>query len=413
MKMRRGRRRFLALMIVCALLAPMAAPAAALGARLPMAGEEEEFLLKDLPFEQGTQEEGAGAASPARAEEAATSVPAVSEAEGPNAESAVPAEKEASVLEPESFPQVTVPAEKYDIVNVGFNNKSLYLRSGPSTSSSALLLPFATERANVRETMDNGWSRVVVRGVEGFLPTSTVKQNNYPFYMARDYTIGGVELKENQVILARSRTADNVYDCYLEGNLSISIPVNGALLLTPEQYYEKNKDKFVSTLIGREESYYSLGSANWGRNVNLELGCQSVDGKIVLPASYFSWCQHGGSGSAADGYQIATVFSSTGYGYGGGLCQVTTTLASAANHAKMYLAEVYPHSQPITYLRPGMTEASIWRNGNIRYQHDFAFFNNRYAPIQIRMKAENGVVTAELYELTLPARQEGEAGPVA
>ena len=413
MKMRRGRRRFLALMIVCALLAPMAAPAAALGARLPMAGEEEEFLLKDLPFEQGTQEEGAGAASPAPAEEAATSVPAVSEAEGPNAESAVPAEKEASVLEPESFPQVTVPAEKYDIVNVGFNNKSLYLRSGPSISSSALLLPFATERANVRETMDNGWSKVVVRGVEGFLPTSTVKQNNYPFYMARDYTIGGVELKENQVILARSRTADNVYDCYLEGNLSISIPVNGALLLTPEQYYEKNKDKFVSTLIGREESYYSLGSANWGRNVNLELGCKSVDGKIVLPASYFSWCQHGGSGSAADGYQIATVFSSTGYGYGGGLCQVTTTLASAANHAKMYLAEVYPHSQPITYLRPGMTEASIWRNGNIRYQHDFAFFNNRYAPIQIRMKAENGVVTAELYELTLPAQQEGEAGPVA
>ena len=265
----------------------------------------------------------------------------------------------------------------------------------------------------MRETMDNGWSRVVVRGVEGFLPTSTVKQNNYPFYMARDYTIGGVELKENQVILARSRTADNVYDCYLEGNLSISIPVNGALLLTPEQYYEKNKDKFVSTLIGREVSYYSLGSANWGRNVNLELGCKSVDGKIVLPASYFSWCQHGGSGSAADGYQIATVFSSTGYGYGGGLCQVTTTLASAANHAKMYLAEVYPHSQPITYLRPGMTEASIWRNGNIRYQHDFAFFNNRYAPIQIRMKAENGVVTAELYELTLPARQEGEADPVA
>ena len=60
-----------------------------------------------------------------------------------------------------------------------------------------------------------------------------------------------------------------------------------------------------------------------------------------------------------------------------------------------------------------MTEASIWRNGNIRYQHDFAFFNNRYAPIQIRMKAENGVVTAELYELTLPARQEGEADPVA
>ena len=290
----------------------------------------------------------------------------------------------------------------------------LHLRTLPSTDADSLGKYYTGVEVEVLDASNFGdWAKVRVRGVEGFLPTSTVKQNNYPFYMARDYTIGGVELKENQVILARSRTADNVYDCYLEGNLSISIPVNGALLLTPEQYYEKNKDKFVSTLIGREESYYSLGSANWGRNVNLELGCKSVDGKIVLPASYFSWCQHGGSGSAADGYQIATVFSSTGYGYGGGLCQVTTTLASAANHAKMYLAEVYPHSQPITYLRPGMTEASIWRNGNIRYQHDFAFFNNRYAPIQIRMKAENGVVTAELYELTLPARQEGEADPVA
>lgn len=168
----------------------------------------------------------------------------------------------------------------------------------------------------------------------------------------------------------------------------------------------KNADKLVPVLIGKEESYYSLNSANWGRNVNLELGCQSVDGRVILPAEYFSWCQHGGSGSKADGYQLATVFSSTGYDYGGGLCQVTTTLASAADYAKMYLAEVYVHSQPVTYLRPGMREASIWRNGNILYQHDFAFFNNRMNPIQIRMKAENGVVTAELYELVLlPARR--------
>ena len=85
MKMRRGRRRFLALMIVCALLAPMAAPAAALGARLPMAGEEEELSLWDLPFEQGVQGEEAAADSSAPAGEAVTSAPAVSDAEESNA----------------------------------------------------------------------------------------------------------------------------------------------------------------------------------------------------------------------------------------------------------------------------------------------------------------------------------------
>ena len=143
--------------------------------------------------------------------------------------------------------------------------------------------------------------------------------------------------------------------------------------------------------------------------MNLELGCQSVDGLVVLPAEYFSWCEDGGSGSKADGYQLATVFSDSGYDYGGGLCQVTTTLASAANHAKMYLAEVYAHSRPVTYLREGMTEASIWHNGNIVYQHDFTFFNNRMNPVRINMKAENGVVTAELYELVLPPEMQEPA----
>lgn len=403
------------MMLVCALLAPLAAPAQAEtdGWQFPLASEtaaeENEWWEQTPAAEQETEQE--------------TSAPSeLSETDGEedptplsDTESSAPPETPQEPAEPEPpaeevFPIVTVPAENYSIVNIGFNNKSLFLRSGPSTSASRLLLPFATERAFVRETLSNGWSRVIVRGTEGYLPTQYVKDNCFPLYLKKDYVIDGVELQEDQWVYARSRDAQNVYDCYTDADLSQHLLLNGALLMTPQEYYEKNADKLIPVLIGREESYYSQNAANWGRNVNLELGCQSVDGRVVLPAEYFSWCQHGGSGSKADGYQIATVFSSTGYDYGGGLCQVTTTLASAADYAKMYLAEVYVHSQPVTYLRPGMREASIWRNGNILYQHDFAFFNNRMNPIQIHMKAGNGVVTAELYELVLPPREEEPAG---
>lgn len=402
------------LMLVCALLAPLAAPAQAEtdGWELPMASEaavEEHDPWEQTPVQEQEPEEETSASS-----EASEAAGEESPTPSPDEESTPPPETPQEPAEPEPpaeevFPVVTVPAENYSIVNIGFNNKSLFLRSAPSTSASRLLLPFATERAFVRETLANGWSRVIVRGTEGYLPTQYVKDNCFPLYLKKDYTIDGVELKEDQWVYARSRDGQNVYDCYTDADISQHLLLNGALLMTPQEYYEKNADKLVPVLIGKEESYYSLNSANWGRNVNLELGCQSVDGRVILPAEYFSWCQHGGSGSKADGYQLATVFSSTGYDYGGGLCQVTTTLASAADYAKMYLAEVYVHSQPVTYLRPDMREASIWRNGNIRYQHDFTFFNNRMNPIQIRMKAENGVVTAELYELVLPPSQEEPA----
>lgn len=400
------------MMLVCALLAPLAAPAQAetSGWKLPLASDSEtaadEWWNQMIVQEQ----EEETVESPENSAENEEESPTPSS----DTESAPPVETPEEAVEPEPpveevFPVVSVPAENYSIVNIGFNNKSLFLRSAPSSSASRLLLPFATERAFVRETLANGWSRVLVRGTEGYLPTQYVKDNCFPLYLKKDYTMDGVELKEDQWVYARSRDAQNVYDCYTDADLSQHLLLNGALLMTPQEYYEKNADKLLPVLIGREESYYSQNAANWGRNVNLELGCASVDGYVVLPAEYFSWCQHGGSGSKADGYQIATVFSSTGYDYGGGLCQVTTTLASAADYANMYLAEVYAHSQPVTYLRPGMREASIWHNGNIVYQHDFTFFNNRMNPIQIRMKAENGVVTAELYELVLPPKEETPA----
>ena len=393
------------LMLVCALLASLALPAQAEGYALPPAEDPAQAEWDELmeAVEAARREMGI---PEAEQDEAGPGDTAPQEGELP-AETEPPAEPEPP--EEEVFPVVSVPAENYSIVNIGFNNKSLFLRSSPSYSGVRLLLPFATERAFVRETLANGWSRVVVRGTEGYLPTQYVKDNCFPLYLNRDYTIDGVTLRENQYVYARSRDGQNVYDCYTDADITQHLLLNGALLMTPEEYYEKNKDRLVPVLIGSEVSYYTQNDANWGRNVNLDLGCKSIDGFVVLPAEYFSWCQYGGSGSKADGYQLATVFSDSGVGYGGGLCQVTTTLASAADHAKMYLAEVYPHSQPITYLREGMTEASIWHNGNIVYQHDFAFFNNRMNPIRINMRAENGVVTAELYELVLPQEPEEPA----
>ncbi len=390
--MRRGKRRLALFMLFCALLTAAAPAAAAEGRALPLAPQ---------PVLEEPAEDPGQAPLPGEEDAAAGEIPAESQGEGESQP-----EPPAPV---EEFPKVEVPAETYQLVNVGFNNKSLYLYQSPSTGSKRLLLPFATERALVRETLANGWSRVILRGTEGYLPTRYLSQNYLPFYMDRDYTVDGVELKQNQHVYARERTAENEYICYTLDKPSLRLAVNGALLLTPQEYYEKNKERFTPVLLGREESYYSTSAAYAGRNTNLALGCQSVDGRIVLPAEYFSWCQHGGSGSKADGYQPATVFSSTGWDYGGGLCQVTTTLASAASHSGLYLAEVYRHSQPVTYLRPGMTEASIWHHSNIVYQHDFTFFNNRLNPVQIRAKAENGVVTAEIYELILP--EETEAAP--
>ena len=129
-----------------------------------------------------------------------------------------------------------------------------------------------------------------------------------------------------------------------------------------------------------------------GRNKNMKLACDALTATIVWPGETFSWIATMGSCSSMNGYQLATVYvnGKKEEGYGGGVCQVSTTMNMAVKKAGIP-TNAKLHSLPVSYAKKE-DEASV------SYPNlDFSFVNTLEVPILIEMSANWGKVTSSIY----------------
>lgn len=154
------------------------------------------------------------------------------------------------------------------------------------------------------------------------------------------------------------------------------------------------QDAQPGDLIGGFTTYYDLllgEPLHAERQHNIALGCTRLNGTKVQPGERFSFNAQCGPYKQEKGYKRAPNVSETGAGYGGGVCQVTTTLYNAVLGLPLQITEWNPHgSSGVPYV-PVALDASVWKNG------DFRFFNNLDYPIRIWAMPQNGVVTVLIY----------------
>jgi len=132
------------------------------------------------------------------------------------------------------------------------------------------------------------------------------------------------------------------------------------------------------------------------RNTNMAIAANSIDGKIINPGESFSFNETIGSTIKSRGYKRSIIFVGGGRkstGYGGGVCQVSTTLCNAAAQAGMTITERHDHSRRVAYVGDGM-EAATSNSGKL----DFKFQNDKPYPVVIRATAENGTVRVSVGE---------------
>lgn len=103
------------------------------------------------------------------------------------------------------------------------------------------------------------------------------------------------------------------------------------------------------------------GSSN-SRIQNITVGAAHVNGVVLEPGSAVSVSALLGPRDAAHGYALAGVYSGgkTVQGYGGGICQVSSTLYNAVMNAGLTVAQRYSHSMPVSYLPLGQDAAISW-----------------------------------------------------
>lgn len=137
--------------------------------------------------------------------------------------------------------------------------------------------------------------------------------------------------------------------------------------------------------LGHHETYFDATDIN--RGTNISLAAASINGQIVQPNEIFSYNKTIGSTTAAYGYKQSVIYVSgkKAISYGGGVCQVSTTLCNAAMNANMTIIERHDHSAPVTYAKAGK-EAATSHNGNL----DFRFQNDNDYPVIIHASVDDG-----------------------
>ena len=90
------------------------------------------------------------------------------------------------------------------------------------------------------------------------------------------------------------------------------------------------------------------------------------------------------------GYKKATILDSEGnkfQGYGGGVCQISSTLYNAALELNLEIIERHPHSKRVKYVEEGK-DAAISYSNNL----DLKFRNNLDYDLTIQCKVEDNKV---------------------
>lgn len=143
----------------------------------------------------------------------------------------------------------------------------------------------------------------------------------------------------------------------------------------------------------------SMGESNFAgsspaRVQNIKVSSKLYNGHIIQPGEVFSFNTLLGDVDASTGYAPEKVIKNNRleYEYGGGICQVSTTLFRAAMAAGFPIVERRNHAFPVKYYEPQGFDATIYPGSS-----DLRFKNDTKNPILIQTHTVGTKIIFELY----------------
>lgn len=175
--------------------------------------------------------------------------------------------------------------------------------------------------------------------------------------------------------------------------------------IAPDITLEKINKLGINELLARGES--DFGGSPKNRTHNITVGAKRFNGIVLEPGKEFSFNKLLGDIDASTGYLPELVIKGGKLipEYGGGLCQVSTTVFRAANEAGLPILERHPHALPVRYYNPQGYDATIYPGVS-----DLRFANDTPAHILIQSKIVGSKLYFEIYG-TKDGRQVTLDGP--
>lgn len=189
-------------------------------------------------------------------------------------------------------------------------------------------------------------------------------------------------------------TAVNELNEYIGNDWELGVIEDAKFTLTSIISQPKGTEEelaVVKDLLGTYTTNYAFSA--WGRGKNVENGASKMNGIVVYPGDVFSVYENVTPFSKENGYELAGSFSNgdTVQTYGGGICQVVTTLYQAVLQAELEVVERFNHSMIVGYTPLG-GDAAI--SGTYK---DFKFRNNYDFPVFLETYCKNGNIVINIY----------------
>lgn len=279
------------------------------------------------------------------------------------------------------------------------------LRSTPQINSNNIIT--TTNYGDIVEILDshNNWYLVSTNNTFGYIAadyiginvtgTAAITTNKLNFRSGPDITYKSHCVIPQYSIIKVIDTSSNWYKVHYNGIVGF---VNSD--------YIKLKEFNNEELLGSYTTYFSTASSQKGRVINIKRGASLLNEYLIEPNSTFSILKTIGPITKEGGYQKAPEYSQTAQGtitvtgYGGGVCQIATTLYQSVLEAKnstsrIEILERHIHSKPVSYIEYGDDATISWNAGN-----DFTFKNNNDYSLKIRTYVYDGSITCMIYKCT-------------
>ena len=147
----------------------------------------------------------------------------------------------------------------------------------------------------------------------------------------------------------------------------------------------------VKDVLGSFNTNFSSSTA--ARSQNVQNGASKIDGTVLYPGDEFSVATALNPMTAENGYAMAPSYENgqTVETYGGGICQVSTTLYNAVIRAELEVTNRSAHSMIVHYVEPSMDAAIAGTS------KDFEFRNNTDYPVYLEGYTSGGVIYFNVY----------------
>lgn len=141
-------------------------------------------------------------------------------------------------------------------------------------------------------------------------------------------------------------------------------------------------------------SFTTKVSGTGDRLTNVALATEKCNGSILVSGGVFSFNDTVGEQSEATGFKKASAIDADGnivQAYGGGICQVSSTIFAAALYSNLEIVERWNHDYVSSYIPAGMDATVAWQWLDLRIANDKSY------PIRFDVRCENGDLTVDIW----------------